>query len=461
MTWPALGAGAALAAMIFASRLPPTLDFILPRRAGWALYSGAFDLLSRPGARTAFSAAAVLLLLASAGLFLRRALAAARWRTWSPRERLARAWGLLLALALARWSFVVWLEVSQRVWFPFGSLDPLEPAANLAACGGILWLAGRACLGFLAPKRASLSDALAGWAAGTALAAAAAAVAYGAWTPPPAPAAAAWSAGAPRLRVLVLTEEEGRPSRTVYDLPAPSAEAVLAAAEERAARPGVHRLALLRALYSERAKLMDPEGLRRALSLGARLGDDLARSLLLAHLASAPPTAAGRAALDALADETAHRVGPAGAARLALAYARFGDGARAAYWARESAASPRGVPEGLLDLSGEVPSNPGRIAGRVLGDRPARVALYRREGPGAPYLLDAAALAAAAAPAPDGRFAFAGLRPGRYYLAFAFDPATARAGELRVSGHRGDVVLDGRRGAAELVLTIVSAGAAR
>lgn len=448
---PALGAGAALSAMIFASRLPPTLDFIVPRRAGWAAFSAAHAALGRPGFRFAFTVAVALLFLGSAGLWLKRAAGAARRVAWTPSELFARAWPLATAFLLARWSFAVWFELSQRAWFPYGSLDALAPLADFAACSAILFAAGRAGLRLLAAKRPSPAAVLVGWAAGTAVVAAFAASAYGAWGSRPPALVALNAPGGFRRYYVVLTEEEGRPSQAAYDMPVASSGAELDPLESLAEKPGVRRLEVLRALYEERAKLMDPEGLRRALSLGARLGDDLGRSLLLAHLASAPPSAEGRAALDALCDESAVRVGPLGASRLALAYARLGDGARAASWAKRAAEGPRGVPEGLLDLSGGGALSPGRISGKVTGERPERVALYRKDSPAAPYLLDAAALSASAEPDGSGRFAFSGLSAGRYYLALAY-PSGERRAELRVSGHRGDVVLDARRTAAEVEL---------
>jgi len=62
---PAFGAGAALSAMLFASRLPATLDFILPRRAGWPLFAASHEALARPGTRLAFTAGVSLLMIAA------------------------------------------------------------------------------------------------------------------------------------------------------------------------------------------------------------------------------------------------------------------------------------------------------------------------------------------------------------------------------------------------------------
>lgn len=437
---PALGAGAALTAMLFASRLPVTLDFILPRRAGWALFALAHEGLSRPGPRAAFTAAASLLLAAALGRFVWLAGAAARGRKWTPAGFLGRGFGLALVVLLLRWSFSIWLEVSQKVWFPFGSLNLLEPLANLLVCPLVAFAAMAAALDALGPRPAT-ARILLPWAAANALAACLAFAAYGAWAPAAAPAES-------RRLFVVLTEEEGRPGRAAYDLPV--------SAEPEVPRTGVGRLPALRALYERRAKLMDPAGLRSALMLGVKHGDDLARSLLLEHLSAAPPSPEAIGALGALADETAHRIGPMGASRLALAYARLGDAAQAAVWAKRGEAGPRGIPAGLLDLSGGGALKPGRISGRIEGRRPLRVALYRKADPAAPYLLDAAGLVASAEPDARGRFSFVGLAAGRYYLALAFEVPD---GELRVSGHRGDLTLDARRASRDLPPLTVSVAA--
>lgn len=425
---PALGAGAALSAMLFASRLPATLDFILPRRAGWALFALAHEALSRPGPRRAFSLAAPLLLALALGRHLWLLVAAAKARRWSGRDFLERGAALASVLFLGRWSFAIWFEVSQKVWFPFGSLNAWEPAANLLGLSLLFYGAMSCALACLKPRSVRP---LAAWALLNAAAAAAAAGVYGAWPRPEAPVES-------RRLFVVLTEEDGRPGQVSYDLPV--------AAEPLPPKPAA-RLEALRALYERRAKLMDPSGLRSALMLGAREGDDLARSLLLEHLSAAPPSPEARGALGALADETANRIGAVGASRLALAYAHLGDAEQAAVWAARAERAPRGIPAGLLDLSRGGALKPGRIAGRLEGPRPLKVGLYLKADPTAPYLLDAAALVAAAEPDARGRFVFTGLAAGRYYLAFAFEP---RPRELRVSGHRGDLALDGRRTSIEL-----------
>lgn len=426
---PALGAGAALSAMLFASRLPVTLDFILPRRAGWPLFAFGFEALSRPSARAAFTAAVCLIFLAAMARFGWLVASAMRGRSWSVRDFLARGFHLALIVFLLRWSFAIWLEVSQKVWFPYGSLNAVEPLANLIVASAIVCAAMAAALGCLAPKRTEVRIMWA-WAGVNVLAGLLAVFEYGAWFPNPAPETG-------RRLFVVLTEEEGRPGQAAYDLPLKAA---------RTPSNGVARLEGLRQLYETRAKLMDPSGLRSALMLGVKHGDELARSLLLDHLRAAQPSPEALGALGALADETAHRVGAMGASRIALAYAHLGDAAQAASWAKRGEERPRGIPAGLLDLSGGGALKPGRISGKVAGVMPLKVALYRKSDPMAPYLLDAGALTASMEPDAAGKFSFTGLGAGRYYLAFAFE---APAAAVLVTGHRGDLVLDAKRTAAD------------
>ncbi len=80
----------------------------------------------------------------------------------------------------------------------------------------------------------------------------------------------------------------------------------------------------------------------------------------------------------------------------------------------------------------------------------ARVALYRKGDPEAPYLLDAAGLVASAELDAKGRFAFTGLTAGRYYLAVAQSAGDGPRGEVLVSGNRGDLILDARHPALAL-----------
>ncbi len=444
---PALGAGAALSAMTFASRLPVTLDFILPRRAGWALFVAGYETLSRPGPRLAFTAFVTALFLLSLARFVWLAAASAKGRKWSLREFLTRGFSLAVVVLLMRWSFSLWFEVAQRAWFPFGSMSAAEPFVNLLVCSALIWLAMSAALALLAQRPPSSGRAfirpLSGVLAGILL---------------------FWSCGGAAVRrydrlradssasrrlFVVLTEEEGRPSQAAYDLPTGDESAFPDTAGAVLDRLPLRRLEILRDRYEQRAKLMDPNGLRGALLEGVKYGDELARSLLLESLSAVPPSPEAFDALARLSDETVHRVGPIGASRIALAYAHLGDASRARSWADKAAAGPRGIPTGLLDLNGGGALKPGRIAGRLEGLKPMKIALYRKSDPAAPYLLDAAALVASSVPDSKGRFSFEGLTAGRYYVAFAFAPDASR-GELRVSGHRGDLVLDARKPALEL-----------
>ena len=427
---PALGLAAAVSAMLFASRLPVTLDFILPRRAGWPLFVLAHEALSLPGPRRAFTAVVTVLLIGSLAWFGGLIVGAVRGRKWTLASFLTRGFLLALILLLLRWSFSIWFEVSQKVWFPFGSLNALEPLANLVFSALILHHAMAVALACLAPRPPSTVRALLPWAAANALGALLAFSVYGAWRSMPV-------AVNERRLFVVLTEEEGRPGQAAYDLPV--------AAQARLTE-GAGRLESLRALYESQAKLMDPAGLRRALMIGVKENDDLARALLLAHLSAAPPSPEALGALGALADETAHRIGAMGASRIALAYAHLGDSAQAVVWAKRGAEAPRGIPAGLLDLSGGGALKPGRISGRLEGFKPLKIALYRKTDPAAPYLLDAAGLVASTEPDAKGRFSFAGLAAGRYYLAFAFPAGAGR----RVRGHRGDLTLDARKSSIEI-----------
>ena len=423
---PAFGAAAALSAMLFASRLPVTLDFILPRRAGWPLFVLAYEALERPGSRQTFSVVVGLLLSGALVRFAWLIGVTVRGRKWTPSQFLARGFVLALIVLLLRWSFSIWFEVSQKVWFPFGSLNVVEPFAHFIACALILFCAMTAALAVLSPRPPSAPRVLLPWAAANAIAALLAFSLYGAWAAP------LQSVNERRLFV-VLTEEEGRPGQVAYDLPI--------ASERGLVKSGVRRLESLRALYELQAKLMDPAGLRQALMLGVKDNDDLARTLLLEHLSAAPPSPEALGALGALADETAHRIGAIGCSRIALAYAHLGDSAQAAVWAKRASEAPRGIPAGLLDLSGGGALKPGRISGKLEGLMPLKISLYRKTDPGAPYLLDAAGLVASTQPDSKGRFSFPGLAAGRYYLAFAFSAGVSP----RVSGHRGDLLLDVRK----------------
>ncbi len=150
----ALGAAAALAAMLFASRLPPSPDFFLPRRGGFALYRAAWSLFGLPHGRALFSALVALLLLACAAalaLSLRRAHPKRLPATWTARAGLAA--GPLFAAFLAARVISHVLDLVQLVWFPYGSMDVREPLAVFALAALALVPAAAASRGWIAGRR--------------------------------------------------------------------------------------------------------------------------------------------------------------------------------------------------------------------------------------------------------------------------------------------------------------------
>ncbi len=437
---PALLGAAALTAALFVARLPPGPDFILPRRGGYGLYQAAWALLASPAARTAFSALVSLAAAAAVVLFLRRAWAAAKGR----KPRGAAAWAGLAAgpafafvLAWRVWSSGQ--DLIQLVWFPWEALDAREPFVVFALTAAVLGAASAAATAWLAGRRPAATRLLLALVAADILGLVAAR-AYGVGE-------TASARDVSRTAYVALTTGPDGPEREVYVLspgafgtdPRPALHRVLAA------RRSARTIPALRELYRAEAMRWDEEGLRRALLLGAALGDGLARSVLLSHLEAVRPSSGALAALGALADEDAYRVGPLGAARIARAYAHLGERERAQAWAQKAS-----IPAGLLGLDGGGALNPGRVSGSVKGPPALRVALYRRPDAAAPYLLDAGGFVAAVEPDARGRFAFTGLAAGRYFLAVAF-PAGAEGlkADVTVSGHRGDIVLDAKTQAVE------------
>lgn len=432
---PGLLGAAALTAALFAARLPPGPEFILPRRGGFALYQAAWALLGSSGGRRIFSALVCVAALGAAALLARGLWASPKAR----RPRGGAAWAQLavgpLFAAMLAWR--VWshaLDLLQLVWFPWESLDAREPLVAFVLIAAALCAAAEAARAWVQGRRRAATGLLAMLMAADVLGVAAGA-AYGVGERVPAPSG-------PKTVYLALTDAAEGPGRDYYAL-APGAFGP----DERpelyrrlAGRRDARTLPALRALYLRESMRWDESGLRRALLLGVSLGDGLARSLLLSHLESCRPSAEALAALGALADEDAYRVGPLGAARIARAYAHLGEAARAAAWAAKA-----GIPPGLLGLENGGALRPGRLSGRVAGPPALRAALYRRTDAGAPYLLDAAGFVAAAEPDAQGRFSFDGLPAGRYFLAFAFPAGPKGPSEPRVSGAPGDIVLDARR----------------
>ena len=441
----ALGAAAALAAMLFASRLPPGPEFLLPRRGGFFLYTSAWRLFGAPYGRALFSALiglALLLCAAALALALRRARPKRLPAGWTAKAGLAA--GPLFAAFLAARSLGHVLDLIARVWFPYGSMDVREPVSVFLLSALILVPAASAARAWVAGRRRRATILLLALAAldiGGLLLGAAKGVGRDLELP----------AASGRTLFVVLTQGPKGPDRDVYSLapdvfndadPRPALRALASGAADARALPA------LRALYESEEKRWDLTGLREALLLGASRDDMLAASLLLSHMAAVTPSTEARAALDALADEAVWRVGPLAAAELAKAYRHQGDDAAAKLWAARSGLAP-----GLLGAE-DAPLKKGRISGSLRAPGPVRAALYRREDPDAPYLLDASDLVASAVPDAKGRFAFGGLSAGRYYLAFALPAGDGRRGEVEVSGHRGDLILDVKHGA--LVLPVLT-----
>ena len=439
----ALGAAAALAAMLFASRLPPGPVFLLPRRGGYSLYEAAWKLFGAPYGRALYSALVGLLLLvcaAALALALRRAHPRRLPAGWTAKAGLAA--GPLFAIFLAARALGHVLDLTALVWFPYGSLNVREPAAVFALGALVLVPAAAAARAWAAGRRRRatiLLLALAGLDVGGALFAAAKGVGRELEIPP----------AQGRTLYVVLTQGPNGPGRDLYSLtpdvfndpdPRPALRAVASGPRDARILPA------LRELYESQEKRWDVAGLRDALLLGAARGDTLAASLLLPHLASAAPSSEALAALGALADERFWRVGPLAAAEVSRAYAHLGDKAAAAVWAARSG-GPTGVALGLLGPGEDETLKNGRISGtlRVLAPIPARVALYRRADADAPYMLEASGLVASAEPDAKGRFAFAELTAGRYSLAIALPAGDSGRGEAEISGNRGDLILTAAR----------------
>lgn len=430
-------AAASVGAMLFASRLPPTLDFFAPRTPFFFVYEGAVGAFDHPWFRSFYVWSVSLALSGAVLSCLIDYVRSVKSVRWSVKSFLARGLQAAVAVLLAKWSLSVWFEVSQTVFFPFGSLSVAEPFLNFVVLFSVFFF-------FVSIIRSFRWLPLGPWAGVNVMLSL---LSFGFWNAFAGPLPEASGA---RRTYVVLTEERGAPSKVVYDLPVDATPDRVLGLERLARNPGVSRLAALRGLYEARAKDMDAAGLREALRLGCAAGDDLARALLLEHALSAPPSAEAGAALDALADERMVRVGPLAAARLARAYARQGRVTEADRWAVRAEEGPRGIPRGLLALSSG--GGAGRLSGRVAGLPVARVGLYRKSDPAAPYALDAAALSASVVPDDKGRFSFSGLGAGRYYLAFAL--ARTPEAEVAVSGSKGDLVLDEKRKSVDVSVTL-------
>jgi hypothetical protein len=437
--------------MLFASRLPPGPEFILPRRGGYWLFQGAWSLFSRPAGRTVFSGCVVLLLAACAGALALSLRGSARSVPRTPSAWAGLLFGPAAALILAARLGSRTLDLTQLIWFPYGAMDAREPLVAFvlfalafvpAAAAARAWVAGRRRRATMLFGFMVLLDAAGG--------AFAAAAGVGR------PLGTAEAGG--KTVFVVLTQGEKGPSHETYVLPPDVFNDPDPRARERAlasAPRDARALRALRALYLEETKRWDEAGLREALLLGVSRNDPLAPSLLLAHLTAAVPSPEALEALRRLADEGAWRIGPLGAAALSRAYAHLGKAAQARRWAAK-AGGAGGIAPGLFRPAPGGPLRPGRVAGVLRAPGRARIALYARADASAPYLLDAAGFVASTTPDSRGRFEFRGLAAGRYYLAVALSSENGRRGEVSVSGARGDLILDASRAAVDLPPLTVS-----
>ena len=471
--WPCAVASAfAVAGVLTLERLPPSADFILPRRPGFWLFHAAMRVADSPLSRTAvvWGAAALILLCALALVWRAAQEVRAEWPALKSGLGLnlgLKACAFLLGLCALAWTFrfcaSLWVELVQNAWFAPESVDLREPlvtfaalvaaaAVSLKAAGGLLrWTIREGARARSQARRAAAFGgglllaglALYGW-AGARYDLRRKSLAEAAGMAPSTPA---------RRTVLVLVEKRGRPEVEVHSLESglegeaePTAESLAAVERYASGRRTVFTLSALRFLYGRRTMEMRAEDLRRALLLGHRLGDPLARLLLLESLAVAPPGPQAAGLLDCLADERSFRIGGRAAARFAVAYARFGLKERSAFWEERAALGEGGIPLGLLPLSKSRGAlKPGLIRGRVKGAPGVRVGLYVRGDRYAPYELGPGQFVASALADGRGRFAFRGLGAGDYFIALAFDSAPGETRQARLSGHRGDIRLDARR----------------
>jgi hypothetical protein len=455
------GAGVSLGLIFSLPRLPQSADFIVARRSGFWLFELAMSHRGAVG-QLALGVLGLSVVVAGREFWPRaRALKAA------PKGRLAAcAAGLAAVLLVARWAVSSTLDVVQNALFMPESLDLREPVFTL--CFMLLvvqtlrlaveTLFSRA-LRERGGARSKLSTAIV-----LALVAVSAAVyGVGALGRDAAKSsledAAGFSPAARTSRVfVVLVEKDGRADYEVHRLELggsgqsrisdESAEKAYDYVLSHRGAPTVYTLAALRYLYGAETMQMDPARLRAALSEGVAAGDPAARALLLEHLAAATPADEAAAELDALSDAASVRVGPMGAARLALACAHQGLRDKAADWRARS-----GIPEGLLARDEEGGAlKPGVIGGRVRGARrELRIGLYAHPDPLAPYAMGPGKLVDAATAGKNGRFEFKGLAAGDYFLAFALDFDEGGAPKtIRVRGHRGDIKLSRSRPKIEL-----------
>ncbi len=443
----AFAASLALTAVFVLPRLPPSLDMILPRRAGFWLFSAA---MSRKNGLEIGALGLLALSLIAAAVPLWKRRRNLRAAAASKRAGAALLW-LVGLVFIGRLCVAAAVDLIQNAWFLPESVDLREPLLTWALCFCALFLFLRAAGSVLAWSldRDAKARAAAWSAALLALGLSVRALSFNRYDAGKNSLreAAGLSAGSRFTRTfVVLTEKSGAPDYEVHQLEIGvpgqsefSPESLGAVARYVMTRPSVFRLAGLRYLYGGCTMEMDPAGLRAALAAGHTLGDPAARVLLLENLAFAPPNEAAAHALSLLSREDEYRIGPLAAAQLAVAFEHLGDSEKAAYWRQRSE-----IPEGLFSKPEPGgPLKPGLIRGQIRGARrSARVGLYAHRNPSAPYALGPGQLVDAMTTDRAGRFEFKGLAAGDYFLALYLDFDRGRVPQkIRLRGHRGDVHL--------------------
>lgn len=450
----AAAVGAAVAIQLFLERLPPNADMILPRRPLFFIYEFAMGLRGNPHYSSLISLFCSTLLIFSGVLFVRRV-----WKEYQlavPGARLAwlaLALVLILLPAAAAGALLrAILDILQHSWFKPESLDIREPAwacvaAALAAF--LLWNAAVSLLSVCLTTR-TRKAALRAFGHNALLIVAA--------------------LGASNAAQNRFAESSGELS-DVVGIPSEPLDQRGVLVLTEGPRGGDYEVQVL-ALgapgsldYAGYTVRMEAGPLRQALYLAHQKGDSLARLLLLENLTRAPIGEQAARLLDAMSDESSHRVGPRAAAMLSRAYSHFGLSEKSAYW-REAAQSDKGgIPAGLLALS-EAPLN-GVIRGTLSGLGQVHAALYYHGDPAIPYSLGPSALVDSSSTDARGRFEFKGLPAGDYFLAFSFNPrrGSPRALPLGkcymgsggrapcisfISNHKGDIRLDPERPKADL-----------
>lgn len=468
----AVACGVFVSGAIYAPRLPVTSDLLLPRRFGFFLFEGAIAAWTRPWAAALLSTG----VLVSAAL----CVAALAWDVFSSvrtQPQFVRKLGYGAALArgaavavgagvvalLARVALASAVDVVENAWFMPEAVDLREPLILVALFTGVFLAALRAAAGFARwMLLGATRERARAWLIPAGQLALVGVIALGGGSllydagKADAAAAAGLADTEERARlVAVLSNDEGGPQTKVREVTV-SAERAAALESYLSRGRSVHARAALGQLYTEYTLAMDAPALRRALVRGLEAGDGYARLLLLEHLQAAAPDEDSRRALEALSDESRLRVGPKAAARLALAWARHGEEARAKAWLARAAVGRGALPQGLVELPPQLgPLRPGRVSGRLRAPGRTVAALYLRRDPLQPSVLGPGQLVATALPGKDGRFRFEHLPPGVYYMAVGLEPKTSVAPErLRALGRRGDLTLSRARASIDVPLEL-------